>query len=42
VDVTTVLVAAGTFGLTGLKRKIPEPFIIAGAALIGLAVRARG
>jgi len=39
VDVTTALIAAGTFGLTSLRWKIPEPFIIAGAALIGLAVR---
>jgi chromate transporter len=39
VDVTTVLIAAAAFGLTWLKWKAPEPFIVAAAALIGLAVR---
>ena len=39
VDVTTVLIAAGAFGLTWLKWKVPEPFIVVAAALIGLAVR---
>jgi chromate transporter len=39
VDVTTVLMAAGAFGLTWLKWKVPEPLIVVAAALIGLAVR---
>ncbi|MFL5522047.1 MAG: chromate transporter, partial [Gemmatimonadales bacterium] len=39
VDVTTVLVALGAFGLTWLRWKIPEPLIVVAAALIGLAVR---
>jgi chromate transporter len=39
VDLTTVLIALTTFGLTWLRWKIPEPFIIAAAALVGLAVR---
>lgn len=39
VDVTTILVAVGAFGLTWLKWKIPEPLIVIAAALIGLAVR---
>jgi chromate transporter len=39
VDLTTALIAVGTFGLTWLRWKIPEPLMIAGAALIGLAVR---
>jgi len=39
VDVTTALIAAGVFGMTFLRWKIPEPFIIAAAALVGLAVR---
>ena len=39
VDVTTVLIAVGALGLTWLKRRIPEPLIVAAAALIGLAVR---
>lgn len=39
VDVRTVLIAAGAFGLTWLKWKVPEPFIVVAAALIGLAVR---
>lgn len=39
VDFTTVVIAVGTFGLTWLRWKIPEPLIIAAAALIGLVVR---
>src|SRR3954466_4684662 len=39
VDVTTALIAAGVFGMTFLRWKIPEPFITAAAALVGLAVR---
>jgi chromate transporter len=39
VDLVTGLIALGTFGLTWVKWKIPEPFIIAAAALIGLAIR---
>jgi chromate transporter len=40
VDATTVLIALGAFALTWLKWKIPEPLIVAMAAVIGLAVRA--
>src|SRR3954451_4031937 len=36
VDLTTVLIALTTFALTWLRWKIPEPFIIAAAALVGL------
>jgi chromate transporter len=39
VDVTTIVVALGAFGLTWLRWKIPEPIIVVVAALIGLAVR---
>jgi chromate transporter len=39
VDITTVLIATGAFGLTWQKWKVPEPFIVVAAALIGLAVR---
>jgi chromate transporter len=39
VDLTTVLIALSAFGLTWLKWRVPEPFIIVAAALIGLAVR---
>ena len=39
IDVTTVLIAAAAFGLTWLKWKVPEPFIVVAAALIGLAAR---
>ena len=39
VDITTILVAVGAFGLTWLKWKIPEPLIVVVAAVIGLAVR---
>ena len=40
VDLVTALIALGTFVLTSVKwRKIPEPLIIAAAALIGLVVR---
>jgi chromate transporter len=39
VDVTTVLLAVGAFGLTWLKWKVPEPLIVVAAGLIGLAVR---
>jgi len=38
VDVPTILVALGAFGLTWLKWKVPEPLIVLAAALIGLAV----
>lgn len=40
VDLITVLIALGAFGLTWAWRKIPDPLIIAAAALIGLVVRA--
>jgi chromate transporter len=39
VDITTVLIAAAALGLTWLKWRVPEPFIVVAAALIGLAVR---
>ncbi|MFL5494026.1 MAG: chromate transporter, partial [Gemmatimonadales bacterium] len=39
IDLTTVLIAVGGFGLTWLKWKVPEPLIVVAAALIGLAVR---
>jgi chromate transporter len=39
VDTPTVLIAVGAFGLTWLRWKIPELFIVAAAALIGLAIR---
>jgi chromate transporter len=39
VDATTGLIAAGAFGLTWLRWRIPEPLIVLAAALIGLAVR---
>lgn len=39
VDVITASIAAGAFGLTWLPRRIPEPVIVLGAALIGLMVR---
>lgn len=39
IDLPTILVAIGAFGLTWLKWKIPEPLIVVVAALIGLAVR---
>jgi hypothetical protein len=39
VDLTTVLIALSAFGLTWLKWRVSEPFIIVAAALIGLAVR---
>lgn len=39
VDITTVLIAGGAFGLTWLKWRVPEPLIVVAAALIGLAVR---
>jgi chromate transporter len=38
-DVTTALIAAGAFGLTWLRWKIPEPVIVILAALVGLGVR---
>jgi chromate transporter len=38
VDITTIVVAVGAFGLTWLKWRIPEPLIVVVAALIGLAV----
>jgi len=39
VDMATVLIAVGAFGLTWLRWKIPEPLIVLAAALMGLAVR---
>ena len=39
VDLTTVLIAVAAFGLTWLRWKIPEPFIVMAAALVGRAVR---
>jgi chromate transporter len=39
VDLTTVLIAITAFGMTLLRWKIPEPFIVLAAALVGLAVR---
>ena len=39
VDVTTPMIAAGAFGLTLLRWKIPEPLIVVVAALVGLGVR---
>ena len=39
VDITTILIAVGAFGLTWLKWKLPAPLIVLAAALIGLAVR---
>jgi hypothetical protein len=35
-----VLIAVAAFGLTWLKWKIPEPYIVAAAALVGLLVAA--
>jgi chromate transporter len=40
VDVTTALIALAAFGLGWFKWNIPEPIIVAAAALIGLAIRA--
>jgi chromate transporter len=39
VDATTALIAVGAFALTWLKWKIPDPIIVAAAAVIGLAVK---
>jgi chromate transporter len=39
VDVPTVLLAVGTFGLLWRGRKIPEPIIVLGAALLGLGLK---
>ncbi len=39
VDATTVLIAVGAFALTWLRWKLPDPIIVAVAALIGLAVK---
>jgi chromate transporter len=39
VDFTTILVAVAAFAVAWLPWKIPEPLVIAAAALIGLAVR---
>ncbi|MNT41737.1 Chromate transport protein [compost metagenome] len=38
VDVPTILLALGTIALLLKFKKLPEPVIITGAALIGLAV----
>ncbi len=39
VDLLTVLIALAAFGVTWLRWRIPEPFIVLAAALVGLAVR---
>jgi chromate transporter len=39
VDPMTAAIAVGAFALTWLRWKIPDPLIVIGAALIGLAVR---
>jgi len=39
VDTTTVLIALGAFALTWVKWKLPDPVIVAAAALIGLVVK---
>jgi hypothetical protein len=39
VDLTTALIALVVFGITWLRWKIPEPVIVLGAALVGLATR---
>jgi chromate transporter len=39
VDTTTVLIALGAFALTWVKWKLPDPIIVAAAALIGLVVK---
>jgi chromate transporter len=39
VDLTTVLIAIAAFGVTWLRWRIPEPFVVLAAALVGLAVR---
>ena len=39
VDVATVVIALGAFGLTWWRWKVPEPLIVVAAALIGLVLR---
>jgi chromate transporter len=38
VDVPTALLAAATLGLLWKTKKVPEPLIVLGAAVIGLVV----
>jgi chromate transporter len=38
VDVTTVLVAGATLGALVMSKKLPEPFIIAAAGVLGVAI----
>jgi chromate transporter len=39
VDLTTLAIAVGAFGLRWLRWRVPDPLIVLAAALIGLAVR---
>jgi chromate transporter len=39
VDVATVVIALGAFGLTWWRWKVPEPLIVLAAALLGLVLR---